>query len=101
MEVQAPETRSIASVICPVTQFQLLQVQKAEMQHLPLTSEPPRQEIKGKEGSYQNIPRDNATQKRHPPVTRAFFCSAQAISRTSGWHCAKGFLGILQTVRLK
>lgn len=47
---------------CPVIQFQVLQVQKAETEHLPLTSHPSGQEIKGKEGSYQIISRDNATQ---------------------------------------
>lgn len=47
---------------CPVIQFQLLQVQKAEIEHLPLTSDPSGQEIKGKEGSYQIISRDSATQ---------------------------------------
>lgn len=38
---------------------------------------------------------------RDIPQWPVFFCSAQAISRTSVWYCAKGFLGILPTVRHK
>lgn len=57
---------------CPVIQFQLLQVQKAEIEHLPLTSDPSGQEIKGKEGSYQIISRDNATQTETSHSDRFF-----------------------------
>lgn len=56
---------------------------------------------KGKKEATGSYPETMQLKERRPTVTRVFFCSAQAISRTSGCHCAKGFLGILQTVRLK
>lgn len=48
----------------------------------------------------EHMQRQCNSKKRHPTVIRVFFL--QYIGHQAGWwHCAKGFLGILQTVRLQ